>query len=380
MEEVWIVGAAETPYTRHPPQGMTTGALLADGATRALAHAGLEPREVDGLAVASFTLAPDHAIDLAWRLGLRLRWLMDDPNGGASGLNMIAHARRAIQAGDASSVLVLAGDLFRGDELERLLRGFNSALRERDPSTTPNELFALVTRRHMEVTGLTARDYAQVPLAQRAWAAGNPGAVYRDPLSLADYLAAPVVAEPLRRYDCVPVVAGADAVVLSGTKARRGVRLRALRSIFNHDGQTGGGLETGLAAEAASLYGEAGIEPGDVDVVSVYDDYPVMAVIQLAELGLVPDGDLHRLLHERLATRALPVNTSGGQLSAGQAGAAGGLHGVVEVVRQLRGEARGRQVEAARIGLVSGYGMVVDRYGACAAAAVLEAVRPAPLP
>lgn len=89
---------------------------------------------------------------------------------------------------------------------------------------------------------------------------------------------------------------------------------------------------------------------------SVYDDYPAMVLIQLADLGLVPDGDLRRFVRERVGERRLPVNTSGGQLSAGQAGAAGGLHGLVEAVRQLRGEVGGRQVARARTALVTGYG------------------------
>jgi acetyl-CoA acetyltransferase len=104
----------------------------------------------------------------------------------------------------------------------------------------------------------------------------------------------------------------------------------------------------------------------------VYDDYPAMALIQLADLGYAPGGDVRALIHDRIATRRLAVNTSGGQLSAGQAGAAGGLHGLVEAVRQLRGEAGGRQVPGARRALVAGYGMVCYRYGACAGAAVLE--------
>ena len=373
--EAAIVGVGESPYSRRPPSGTSTESLLGDAARRALTSAGLESSAIDGLAVASFSLQPDHAVDLAWKLGLRLRWLMDDANGGASGLNMLAHARRAIEAGDASHVLVLAGDLLTRESFRELVGNYNRTTREQLVPLGyegPNELFAALTRRHMEASGLEAADYAQIPLAQRAWAAGNPGALYREPLSLEQYLAAPVVAEPLHRFDCAPLAAGADAVVLAAVGAGAHVRIRSLRAVYNHDGQAGDGLATGLADEADGLYAEAGIGPEDVDVVSVYDDYPVMAAIQLAELGFAPDGDLRRLLHERIATRTLPVNTSGGQLSAGQAGAAGGLHGVVEVVRQLRGEAVGRQVEGARRGVVSGYGMVLLRYGGCANAAVLE--------
>ncbi len=97
-----------------------------------------------------------------------------------------------------------------------------------------------------------------------------------------------------------------------------------------------------------------------------------MALAQLADLGFVPDGDLSGFLRRRIEQERLPVNTSGGQLSAGQAGAAGGMHGLVEAVTQLLGEAGERQVENARLAVVSGYGMVLYRYGACANAVVLE--------
>jgi acetyl-CoA acetyltransferase len=84
-----IVAAAESPYSRHPVKGTTTEGLLADAFVRVLKQAGLERSDVDGLGVASFTLAPDHVADLTMRLGVRPRWLMEDTNGGASALNML---------------------------------------------------------------------------------------------------------------------------------------------------------------------------------------------------------------------------------------------------------------------------------------------------
>jgi acetyl-CoA acetyltransferase len=150
------------------------------------------------------------------------------------------------------------------------------------------------------------------------------------------------------------------------------VAVRALAASFNHDQQEGDGLATGLAAGAAALWARAGIRPEDVDAAYLYDDYPAMVLVQAADLGLVADGDLARFLRVRLAEERWPLNTSGGQLSAGQAGAAGGLHGLVEAVLQLRGEAGERQIPGARTAVVSGYGMVVYRYGACANAAILE--------
>jgi acetyl-CoA acetyltransferase len=373
-----LAGAAETPYTR-APQGEPTPSLLAQAARGALEDAGLGPADVDGLGVASFSLAPDHAIDLAWRLGLRLRWLMEDPHGGASALNMLQHAWRAIEAGDAEAILLLAGDALSSSDFRRLVDGHNAATRDHVapiPAGGPNALFALLTRRHMREQGLGRETYGRVVLAQRRWAGLNPAAVYREPLTLADYLDAPIVADPLTLFDCVPIVAGANAVVVTAAERAAGgraIEVVAFAAAHNHDQQEGDGLRTGLAETAAALWEAAGHGPAEVDVASVYDDYPVMVLVQLTDLGFASDGELERFAREQLEGRRLPVNTSGGQLSAGQAGAAGGMHGLVEAVRQLRGEAGKRQVEGARTAVVTGYGMIAYRYGACSNAVVLRA-------
>ena len=357
------------------PQGETTHSLLRQAATAALADAGLAPADVDGLGVASFSLAPDHAIDLAWRLGLRLRWLMEDTNGGASALNMLQHACRAVAAGDAEVVLLLAGDALSSTDFRRLADDHNSATRDHlapIPAGGPNALFALLTSRHMREHGLGRETYGRVVLSQRSWAALNPGAVYREALTMSEYLSAPSVADPLSLLDCVPIVAGADAVVVTAAARSPAVELAAFAASHNHDHQEGDGLETGLAGTAHRLWGEAGVGPNDVDVASVYDDYPVMVLVQLTDLGFVAGRDLEQFAREQLETRRLPVNTSGGQLCAGQAGAAGGMHGLVEVIRQLRGEAGERQIAGASTALVTGYGMIAYRYGACSNAAVLR--------
>jgi acetyl-CoA acetyltransferase len=368
-----IVGAVESPYMRRPVEGVTTESLLADAFVRVLERTGVDRGAVDGLGVASFTHTPDRAIDLAWKLGLRPRWLMDDGNGGASGIQLLQHAVRAIEAGDAAMIVLLSGDHFDRDGFRRLVDEYNrTTARYLAPIPTggPNVLFAMLTAQQMRARGLEREDYGRLVVAQRRWAGLNPGAVYRAPLTLEEYLVAPVVAEPLHRLDCVPVVSGADALVVAA--GGEGVTVRALRASHNPDGQEGDGLRTGVAEFAGELWEDAGVGPGDVDVVSVYDDYPAMALAQLADLGFVPDGDLAGFLRREVEERQLPVNTSGGQLSAGQAGAAGGMHGLVEVVTQLLGRAGERQVEHARLGVVTGYGMVLYRYGACANGVVLE--------
>ncbi len=377
FDDIRLLAGVEVPYVRRGQ--VPTSVLLARAFRDAVARAGVQPREVDGLGVASFTHAPDRAIDLAWRLGLRPRWIMDDGNGGASALNLLQHAARAVQCGDATLVVLLAGDHFGAEDFTRLVENYNQTTRDLlRPlgGVNPNVLFAMLTSRHMAATGLTRVDYGALAVAQRGWAGLNPLAVYRSPLTLEQYLAAPMVATPLCRFDCVPVVDGANAIVVTrsdhpAARAGGAVGIKALASLHNADHQEGDGLRTGLAEIADRLWNAAGIGPAEIDVASVYDDYPVMLLVQLADLGFFAPQQAHSFVHERIATRRLALNTSGGQLSAGQAGTAGGMHGLVEALTQLQRRAGERQVAGARHALVTGYGMVEYRHGMCAAALVL---------
>jgi acetyl-CoA acetyltransferase len=173
----------------------------------------------------------------------------------------------------------------------------------------------------------------------------------------------------------VPVVAGADAIVLRAAPAAGpAARVRALRTLFNSDQQEGDGLTTGFAAFADDLWDAAGARPEDAGAAYLYDDYPVMVLSQALDLGLVPDGDARRWLRSTVLEGGWPLNTSGGQLSVGQAGAAGGMHGLVEAVRQLRGTVEPERQIGAELALVAGYGMVLYRHGASHNAAILERV------
>ncbi|WP_336658842.1 thiolase family protein [Leucobacter sp. USHLN153] len=375
----YITGVGYSEYTRRPDADLTTSSILAQAGAEAIAEAGLTPGDIDGFGVASFTLRPDHAIDQAWRMGLSVKWLMDDANGGASAGSMLQHAVHAIDAGTARNILLVAGDLMAGDAFRSLVAEYNSATAHHLtplPMSGPNALFAMLTQRQMEECGLRSEDYGRIAIAQREWAGLNPRAVYQEPLTMEQYLTAPVVADPLRRFDCVPPVSGGEAIVVSANPdGRAAVRVLSTRSSFNYDDQEGSGTATGVAEIATECWAEADIEPRDVGIVSVYDDYPAMVVAQLIDLGFVEKNhSVSDFISDRIASRSLPVNTSGGQLSAGQAGAAGGMHGLAETATQLLGRAGARQVEA-RYGVVTGYGMVLYRYGACATTTILEAVR-----
>ncbi|MGF6875161.1 thiolase family protein [Paraburkholderia sp. MM5477-R1] len=376
FDDVLLTAGVEIQYQRQATTESTAD-LLAQAFAAALGQSGFSAKDVDGLGVASFTLGPDHAIDMAWRLGLSPRWCMDDCHGGASAINLLQHAIRAIQHGDANVVALVSGDRFEPADFKQLVEHYNLTTRNLLrplQNGGPNSLFSMLTQRHAKQHGLTRRDYGALCVAQREWAILNPLAVYRSRLTIDDYLEAPMVADPLCRFDCVPVVCGANAVIVSRADLVRqsvNVRVRGLQCLYNADHQAGDGCETSLKAIAEQLWRQSHATPEKMDLVSVYDDYPVMVLAQLADLGFAPDGDLRALI-SRIASRELAVNTSGGQLSAGQAGAAGGMHGLVEAIGQLRGAAGSRQIPDARLAVVSGYGMVEYRYGMCANAVVLE--------
>ena len=375
-----IIAVGQSGYVRHPTPQQTVFSFMREAVKAALDDAGMQAGDLDGMAVASFSLAPDHAIDLAWRMGLRLRWLMQDTNGGSAGLNMLGHALRGVEAGAASNILVLAGDATGLAGYARVANSYNRATSDHLAPLGhggPNGVYALVTTRQMKKHGLEKADYGRIAVAQRRWAAMNPYAAYRQPLTLEEYLAAPPVADPLGRYDCVPVVAGAQAVIVSSPdrcpKDRAPVRARALMQSFNHDNQEGDGTETGIATFAEALWDKAGVAPDDIEVAGIYDDYPAMVVAQLNDLGMIAGGDVKEFLNRDIGERMKPVNTWGGMLSAGQPGNAGGLNVVSEVVRQLHGRAGERQVRGARLGIATSYGMTLYRYGGTAGAVVLEA-------
>jgi acetyl-CoA acetyltransferase len=375
-----IVGTGQSAYTRRPEPSQSTHSFIRDAVVAALKDAEIDARDIDGMAVASFSLAPDAAVDLAWKLGLSLRWLIQDTNGGSSAMNMLGHALRAVEAGAASAILVVGGDATGLGGYAKVAANFNIVTQMHLAPLGhggPNGVYALVTRRQMKKFALAKSDYGHLAIAQRAWAAHNPYAVYRTPLTMEEYLAAPLVADPLSRYDCVPVVAGAQAIVVAHPdrcpRSRTPVRVRGHRASFNYDNQQGDGLQTGISTFATELWRDAGVRPDDIDVASIYDDYPTMVLAQLNDLGMIAGNDLARFARVEIGERRFPLNTWGGMLSAGQPGGpAGGLNGIAEAVLQLQHRAGSRQVKDARLAVATGYGMTMYRYGGTAAAAILE--------
>lgn len=377
FEGVAVCAPVTFGYTKASPHGVPwfVGGTLRE----LLRRAGLDKCAVDGLAIASYRLAPDNAASLTEYLGLSPRFLLDLPYGGASGVMALRRAARAVQAGDAEVVACIGADVPPRDA--SFMANFSSFSRD---AVHPygaggaNGVFALITRAYMEKTGATREDFGRVCVAQRANGARFPGALLPEPLTMAEYLAARPIAEPLHLYDCVLRCCGAEGFLVMSTERARSLGLPAARiaaSVERHNGATGEAAQerTLSAADRESLWRQASLGPQDMRFVQAYDDYPVIVLLQLESLGFCAEGEGVRLVRERRLTAdgELPLNTGGGMLALGQAGAAGGFLGVTEAIRQVTGQALGAAVADALAGVVSGYGTVNYDRGLCTAAAVL---------
>ena len=369
------------PYERFSIRGAHW--FIARALKQLVDGAGIRKNDIDGLCVASFTLAPDSAVGLTQHLGLSPRWLDHVPMGGASGIVSLRRAARAVQAGDADIVACIAGDTNHVDSFRQNTAGFSMFAQDAVypyGAGGPNTSFAFLTAYYMGTYGAKPEDFGKLCVAQRANALHNPHALFKKPLTLDEYLGARLVADPLRLFDCVMPCAGADAfLVMSEDRARRlGLpHARLTGAIERHNAFPDDPVQDrgGWVMDRDCLYETAGVGPADIDLVEAYDDYPVINILQIEDLGFCAKGEGPDFIrrHSFEANGSFPFNTSGGQLSIGQAGAAGGTLGLVEAIRQLTGQTLGAQVENARHALVSGYGMINYDRGLCSSAAILAA-------
>jgi acetyl-CoA acetyltransferase len=380
-DDVVLATPVTIPYVRYSIRGAHW--FLGRAMAGLIAAAKIPKARIDGLAVASFTLAPDTAVGLTQHLGLTLRWLDDVRMGGASGIVSIRRAARAVQSGDAEIVACIAGDTNRTDSFRRNIASFSQFSQDAVypyGSGGPNASFALLTAYYMREHGAKPQDFGKLCVAQRNNALKNPMALFKKPLTLDEYLNARLVADPLRLFDCVMPCAGAEGflVMRRATAEKLGLRFaRLLGAIECHNAFPDDPIQDrgGWALDRDALYEQAGVGPQDMDFVETYDDYPVINVLQFEGLGFCGDGEGAAFIRANTFEVAgtFPANTSGGQLSVGQAGAAGGHLGIVEAIRQLTGQTLGARVPKAQHGLVSGFGMINYDRGICSGAAILAA-------
>jgi acetyl-CoA acetyltransferase len=364
---VAVVGAAVSDCGRVPDA--TAFALHAQAARRALADAGLSRDQIDGFASAGLgILAP---VEVAEYLGLRPRWVDSTSVGGSTWEVMAAHAADAIAAGHADVVLLAYGSTARSD-LKRGLRTANLSFGGRGPlqfevpyGHTLIAKYAMAARRHMHTYGTTIEQLASIAVAARANAALNPEATYRDPITVADVLAGPMIADPFTKLHCCIRSDGGAAIILAAEEYARDAAATPVWVLGTGEYVSHATMSewpdftVSPAAESGRLaFGRAGVRPDEIDVCELYDAFTYMTLVTLEDLGFCPKGEGGAFVSSGgrlLVGGALPTNTDGGGLSACHPGMRG-LFLLVEAVRQLRGKGGDRQVAGARLACVSGTG------------------------
>ena len=368
-----IVGIGETPYVRKPGSGLGTLALQLRAAVAAIADAGLEPAQIDGILP-----FPNlgHAESFAANLGCtNLRFQAIVWMGGAAPVASLRVAAAALREGLAEYVLLVAGwNGYSGARARETVADDVASLPggtiARDyylpfGFTAPPQWYAVLARRHMHEFGTRPEQLGQIAVAMRKHAQSNPRAVmYGRPLTLDDYLASPMLADPYRVLDCCLETDGAAALVLTTPERARDLPRRPVFVMGAAAGQPRPADEitnredvfcTGLSLAAPEAFAQAGVTPADVDFAQIYDCFTFEVLQQLEEAGFCKRGEGGAFVEGgRIELGgALPVNTHGGLLS--EAHVLGMSH-IVEAVRQLRGEADARQVREAAVGVVPGWG------------------------
>ncbi len=348
--------------------------LTCEAALAAIADAGLEPDDIDGLAAYPGPIQGGPGFsgpgiyEVQDALGIDLRWHLSGLEGPAQ-IMPIIHAALAVGAGLCRHALVYrtvtestaAADTGRRGigAGSREISGFAAFMIPFGAMSAANWL-ALYARRHMHEFGTKREHLAMVALTDRRHAALNPKAIYREPLTMDEYLNARMVSEPFGLYDCDVPVDGSTAVIVSTSDAARDLPHPAVR--FNAVGTAirarplwdqWGDITTMAARDAAAhLWTRTDLKPTDVDTAQLYDGFSFLTLAWLEALGFCGKGESGPFVEggQRISLGGdLPLNTWGGQLSGGR------LHGfgfVAEACRQLRGECGDRQVPSCEVAAV----------------------------
>ena len=377
-KNIGIIGYGSAAYDKKPRQ--TIFGYLGEAARDAIRNAGITKDQLNGISVDATNLGSDTAVTTAEYFGLSVSWAYKSTAAGAGALISVSNAVRAVEDGQADYVLCVGGGAQDISMFKKRIAQFTASIEDYlvpHGYGGPPGLFGVIQRKHMERYGTTREQLGRIAVDLRANARLNEAALLRGPMTLDDYLNAPMIADPLRLYDCVMPCSGAEAIIvgpLDRAPRGKGVRLLAARERHNHPAGEIAPLSGGWELFRDALYAEASYAPADMNFVQLYDDFPIMAAIQLEDLGFCAKGAIGPFLEKNRLTHdgSFPLNTGGGQLSCGQAGGSAGLIGLVEAVRQLRGEGGARQVKGAARGIVSGFGMISYGHGLASSAIILE--------
>lgn len=379
--DVAIVGYGRTPYSRVKPgeRVYTVDEYIAWAADLALQKAGMSKNDFDGqgfgLAHAEAAHTVNWSAATVENLGISPQVLLRADQGGASCAAMLTRAAGLIRAGIVDRVLVVGADtpltipsVAPGLPLSpERTRGVYWDFQGPFGVMGATAQFALMQQRYMHQYPLAYEQLAKIAVTTRFHASLNPGAIYRKPITTEDYLASRMLSDPIRLLDCVPIVNGGLAYIVTSAASARAITDKPVYLLgfgeannYYHGSRSLPDVTvTGYSRAAALAFERARVTHADIDFFEPYDDYPFVAMMTIEDWGFCKKGEGGRFVEERdlRFDGDFPMSTDGGQLSGGQPGGAiGGFMPLVEAVTQLRGEAGERQVRNATIGAACGFG------------------------
>ena len=371
-DKACVSGIGETAYMRGSAK--TAFELQIESSLKAIGDAGLDPKDIDG--VIPIGIVSGTADDFIENFGLPdLRFSAVVPHGGASPVMALQCAAAAVASGACKHVLITFGrnasaaSNKAGARIHQMPQ-FHYVTEFEYPmgAIAPAQLYAPMARRHMELYGTTVEQFGEVAVACREHALLNGNAVMKKPITLEDHRNSRMIADPFRLLDCSLESDGGAAVVVSAAERAGDLRQRRVYisgvaeghphspgSITQREDMT----SLGIAKAAPRAFQMAGVTHADIDVAEIYDCFTYAVIRQFEDIGFCAKGEGGPFVQGgrlRLGG-ALPTNTHGGLLSQAHVW---GLNHIVELVRQLRGDAGPAQVQDAEVGLVTGYGDMGD--------------------
>jgi len=375
-----IVGVYEHPSRFAPDK--SEWQLLGEAARGAIQDAGLTPAHIDALFVPATAseggyLGACASIMMADYLNVHPKFIDETDVGGASLGYYVNRAVMGIHAGLFKCALIAYGATTRSRKIDVGTVSYNQLSQceslpipdafEQIYGTTVISFMGLLTQRYMHTRGLTSEQLAAVAVTMREHAILNPDAMHREPLTIDDVLASPVIATPLHRYDCCIISDGAGALIVASKDSLPEVRKQPVwirgfgESMMHHGGgHTDWSEESRLMVKRAcdQAYAMSGVNPSEIDTAMIYDAFTYNVIVDLEGAGFCKPGEGGQFVLDgqiKLNGGSLPVNPDGGGLSSNHPGRRG-IFLFIEAVRQLRGEATGRQVKNARTALCTATG------------------------
>jgi len=373
--KVAIVGAADTAVGQRPDLGAT--ALCAEAVRLAVADAGIDLEQVDGLVTCNSMAEPYmyHAEAVAEYLQMFPRYCISANAGGATTFSGIRHAAAAILTGACNTVVVALADCLRtglSREQAKKIQSSNGHPQFETPyGATVPAFYALIARAYMDRYGATSEQFAAVAVNARRHAALNPAAQMREPITVDDVLASRMIADPLHLLDCSLVSDGGAAIVLTSAERARDLRQPPVYLLGAGEGHShehisqARSLTTSAAVQSGrEAFATAGLRPSDIDLIELYDCFTPVVLIELEDLGFCGKGEAGPFVASGATALggSLPMNTHGGLLSHCHPGNPGALFLLTEAVAQLRGQAGARQVHGASVALTHAQGGVMSSH------------------